>query len=174
MILTFIKREFLNNIFNFRFSVSLLLYVILTISSIVILTFQYQKEMKDYSNRMSLQDDFLNNYAHSNRMDGMITPQKPPEQFRPLIIGITRDADLGSFDDNPLPVLFPYLDFMFIVTIIMSLMAILFSYDSVTGEREKGTLKLIVATSVSRVNIIFGKWIGGLGSLLIPLVFFCF
>ncbi len=64
--------------------------------------------------------------------------QKPPEQFRPLIIGMQKDADLGSIDDNPLPTLFPPLDLVFIVSIIMSLMAILFSYDAVCGEREKG------------------------------------
>ena len=171
MISTIIKREFLNNIFNLRFSVSLLLCVILTVTCVVILTHQYQQEMGDYTLRVSLQDEFLNNYAHTNRMSGMITPQKPPELFRPLITGIPRDADLGSFDDNPLPVLFPQIDFLFIITIIMSLMAILFSYDSVTGERERGTLRLLLTNSLSRASVIVGKWIGGIASLLIPLLF---
>ncbi len=101
----------------------------------------------------------------------MIVPQKPPEQFRPLVVGIPSDADLGSFDDNPLPVLFPPLDLIFIVTIIMSLMAILFSYDAIAGEREKGTLKLMISNSISRANLLLGKWIGGTLSLLIPFIF---
>jgi len=168
---TIIVREILNNIFNLRFTIGLLLCIILTISCMVILTHQYKQEMEDYSIRISLQDDFLNNYAHTNRMGGMIIPQKPPERFRPLLSGIPRDADLGSFDDNPLYSLFPHIDFLFIITIIMSLMAILFSYDSVTGERERGTLKLLVTSSLSRANIIVGKWIGGIVSLLIPLLF---
>ena len=170
MIKTIITTELLNNLFNLRFIVGLLLCVILTISCVVILTHQYSLEMEDYNARITLQDDFLNNYAHTNRIGGMLTPQKPPEQFRPLIIGIPRDADLGSFDDNPLPVLFPHIDLIFIITIIMSLMAILFSYDSVTGEREHGTLKLMVANSLSRAGILLGKWIGGTISLLIPFI----
>jgi len=170
MIKTIITTELLNNLFNLRFIVGLLLCVILTISCVVILTHQYRLEMDDYNTRITLQDDFLNNYAHTNRIGGMITPQKPPEQFRPLVIGIPRDADLGSFDDNPLPVLFPHIDLIFIITIIMSLMAILFSYDSITGERERGTLKLMVTNSLSRAGILLGKWIGGTISILIPFI----
>jgi len=140
-------------------------------SCVVILTNAYLKERKDYQARIALQDEFLDNYAHTNRIGGMIVPQKPPEQFRPLIIGIPDDADLGSFDDNPLPILFPPLDLIFIVTIIMSLMAILFSYDAIAGEREKGTLKLMISNSISRANLLLGKWIGGTLSLLIPFIF---
>jgi len=167
---TIITRELMNNLFNLRFIVGILLCVIITVTCVVVLTHQYRQEMDDYSLRISLQDDFLNNYAHTNRMGGMITPQKPPEKFHPLITGIPRDAELGSFDDNPLSVLFPHIDFLFIMTIIMSLLALLFSYDSVTGEREQGTLKLLLSNSFSRANMILGKWIGGVLSLLIPFI----
>ena len=170
MLKVIIFKELHNNVLNLRFVVGLLLCVILTISCVIILTHQYQQELKDYNTCISLEDDFLNNYAHLNRIGGMIKPQKPPEQFRPLIIGIPRDADLGSFDDNPLPVLFPHIDFLFIVTIIMSLIAILFSYDSVTGERERGTLRLITANSLTRAKILLGKWTGGTISMLIPFI----
>jgi len=171
MLGTIISKEFLNNLFNLRFMVGLILCVILTISCVVILTHDYEQEMEDYYLRVTMQDDFLSQYAHTNRISGMIRTQKPPEQFRPLIIGIPRDANLGSFDDNPLPVLFPPLDLLFIVTVIMSLMAIMFSYDAVSGERESGTLKLMVSNSLSRAKILFGKCIGGTTSLLIPFIF---
>ena len=171
MLKTIITKEFTDNILNLRFIVGFILCIIITLSCVIILSHDYQREMKDHSLRVSLQEDFLNNYAHTNRIGGMIIPQKPPEQFRPLIIGIPRDADLGSFDDNPLPVLFPPLDLIFIVTIIMSLLAILFSYDAIAGEREKGTLKLMISNSISRAKLLLGKWIGGTLSLLIPFIF---
>jgi len=171
MLGTIISGEFLNNLFNLRFMVGLILCVILTISCVVILTHDYEQEMEDYYLRVTMQDDFLSQYAHTNRIDGMIATQKPPERFRPLIIGIPRNANLGSFDDNPLPVLFPTIDLLFIVTVIMSLMAIMFSYDAVSGERESGTLKLMVSNSLSRAKILFGKCIGGTTSLLIPFIF---
>jgi ABC-type transport system involved in multi-copper enzyme maturation permease subunit len=171
MLKTIITKEFFDNILNLRFIVGLILCIIITLSCVIILSNDYRQEMKDYRARIALQDEFLDNYAHTNRIGGMIVAQRPPEQFRPLVIGIPSDVDLGSFDDNPLPVLIPPLDLIFIVTIIMSLMAILFSYDAIAGEREKGTLKLMISNSISRANLLLGKWIGGTLSLLIPFIF---
>ena len=165
------SREFLNNLFNLRFTVSMVLCFILTITCVVILIHDYKQEMTDYNLRITMQDEFLDEYAHTNRMSGIIRPQNPPEKLSPFIIGISRDANIGSFDDNPMPTLFPPLDLIFIVTIIMSLMAILFSYDAVAGERERGTLRLMVSSSVSRVKILLGKWIGGTASLMVPFIF---
>jgi ABC-type transport system involved in multi-copper enzyme maturation permease subunit len=170
MLSAIISREFLSNILNLRFIVGLVLCVIINLTCVIILTHDYQQEMADYNLRVNLQDEFLSKYAHRNRMGGMITSQKPPERFRPLIIGIPREANLGSFDDNPLPVLFPPLDFLFIVTIIMSLLAMLFSYDAITGERQRGTLRLIISNSIPRAKILLAKFIGGTASLLIPFI----
>jgi ABC-type transport system involved in multi-copper enzyme maturation permease subunit len=136
----------------------------------MILTHDYQQEMKDYNLRVNLQEEFLSKYAHTNRINPLVRAQKPPERFRSLVIGLPRDADMGSFDDNPLPMLFPHLDFLFIVTIILSLLAILFSYDAITGERQSGTLRLVISNSVSRAKILVAKWVGGTASLLIPFI----
>ncbi len=170
MLKTIITREFLDNILNLRFMMGLVLCIIITVVCIIILSHDYQQEMADYNLRVNMQDEFLSNYAHRERLFWMIRLQKPPERFRPLIIGISGDENVESFDDNPLPILFPPFDFLFIVTIIMSLLAILFSYDAITGERQSGTLRLVIANSISRTKILFGKFIGGAASLLIPFI----
>ncbi len=170
MLKTIIAREFLNNILDLRFIVGLVLCVIITVACTIILSHDYGKELADYNIRVNLQDDFLSNYATRGRISGMVPHQKPPERFRPLIIGISGNENSKSFDDNPLPILFPSLDFLFIVTIIMSLLAILFSYDAITGERQRGTLRLVIANSISRTTILFGKLVGGAASLLIPFI----
>ena len=170
MLKTIITREFLNNILNLRFMIGLVLCVIITVVCIMILAHDYQKELADYNLRVNLQDEFLSNYAHRNRLFWMIPRQKPPERFRPLIIGIPGKENSESFDDNPLPILFPPLDFLFIVTIIMSLLAILFSYDAIAGERQSGTLRLVISNSISRTKILFGKLVGGAASLVIPFI----
>jgi len=167
---TIIAREFLNNILNLRFMIGLVLCLIITVACTIILSHDYRQELADYNIRVNLQDDFLSNYATRGRMFRTIPHQKPPERFRPLIIGISGNENSRSFDDNPLPILFPPLDFLFIVTIIMSLLAILFSYDAIAGERQRGTLRLVIANSVSRTKILFGKFIGGTASLLIPFI----
>ncbi len=170
MLKTIIAREFLNNILNLRFMIGLVLCIIVTVACIMILAHDYQQELADYNRRVNLQDEFLSNYATKGRMFRTIPHQKPPERFRPLIIGISGNENSKSFDDNPLPILFPHLDFLFIVTIIMSLLAILFSYDAVTGERQSGTLRLVISNSISRTTILFGKLVGGTASLLIPFI----
>jgi len=169
MLKTIIAREFLNNILNLRFMIGLVLCIIVTIACIMILAHDYKKELDDYNLRANLQDEFLSNY-YSINYARLLRPQKPPERFRPLIIGIPGKENAESFDDNPLPILFPPLDFLFIVTIIMSLLAILFSYDAITGERQSGTLRLVVANSISRTKILFGKLVGGTASLVIPFI----
>ena len=170
MLMTIITREFLDNILNLRFMIGLVLCIIVTIACIMILAHDYQKELADYNLRVNLQDEFLSNYAYQDALFRLIRQQKPPERFRPLIIGISGDENVESFEDNPLPILFPPFDFLFIVTIIMSLLAILFSYDAITGERQRGTLRLVIANAVPRTTILFGKFIGGAASLLIPFI----
>jgi len=168
MLKSLITREILDHMLSLRFTVGLILCSVVTLTCVVILTHDYHQELKDYNQRIAMQDDFLNDYAHTNRLGGMMIAQKPPGTFRPLIAGVQEDANLGSFDDNPLPVLFPPLDLVFIVTIILSLTAILFSYDAVCGEREKGTLKLMLSNNISKAYILLAKWIGGMVGLLIP------
>jgi len=172
MLKTIIAKEFLNNILNLRFMIGLVLCLLVTVACIMILAHDYRQEIKDYHARMNIQDETLDNYAVANkyRLIRMLRPQKPPERFRPLIIGIPGNEDLGFFDYNPLPVLFPPLDFLFIVTIIMSLLAMLFSYDAIAGERQSGTLRLVISNSISRTKVLFGKFIGGSASLLIPFI----
>ena len=170
MLKTIIAREFLNNILNLRFMVGLVLCIIVTIACIMILVHDYRQELADYNLRVNLQEEFLSKHATDGWLSSLTPDQKPPERFRPLIIGLPGNENLGSFDDNPLPILFPHLDFLFIVTIIMSLLALLFSYDAITSERQRGTLRLVIANSISRTTILFGKFIGGTASLLIPFI----
>jgi ABC-type transport system involved in multi-copper enzyme maturation permease subunit len=169
MLKTIIAKEFLNNILNLRFMVGLVLCVIITVTCIIILSHDYRQELADYNFRVNLEEQALSKYYCINL--GMLNvKQKPPERFRPLIIGISGKMNTNSFDNSPLPILFPSLDYIFIVTVIMSLLAILFSYDAITGERQSGTLRLMVANSVSRAKILLGKFIGGTTSLIIPFI----
>jgi ABC-type transport system involved in multi-copper enzyme maturation permease subunit len=171
MFRTLVFKELLDSLLSLRFVVGLVLCSILTVTSAVILTHDYRQQMSDYNQRVSMQNDFVDKYAHRNRLYGMIIPQKPPEDFRPFVTGIDREGMVDSFNENPLPVLFQPLDLLFIVTIIVSLMAILFSYDAISGERERGTLKLMVSNSLGRAWILLAKWLGGTAALLAPFFF---
>ena len=64
---------------------------------------------------------------------------------------------------------FTELDWTFIIGLVMSFMAILFTYDAVSGERETGTLSLLMSNSVSRATVLLGKFMGAFLTILIPL-----
>ena len=167
-----IAREFLSNLLNLRFMIGLVLCLIVTVACIIILSHDYRQELADYNHRVNLHEEFLSKFAATQGISvyQMMPKQKPPERFRPLIIGIPGNETQNSLDENPLTILFPRLDFLFIVTIVMSLLALLFSYDAATGERERGTLRQMISNSVPRTTILLGKFLGGTASLLIPFI----
>jgi ABC-type transport system involved in multi-copper enzyme maturation permease subunit len=82
--------------------------------------------------------------------------------------------DQSVYTDDPIFAIFRNVDFAFIVTVILSLFAILFTYDSVNGEKENGTMRLIFSNSVPRSQYIMAKfagiWLGLVVSILIPIL----
>jgi len=148
-----------------------LLAFILMVTSAYVLTSDYGYQVEDYSSRVRTKEHWFAQYAHSNRMGTIIsqTP-KPPTVLSALFRGIPQDADVESFDSSPMQALFPLMDWLFIVGMVMSLLALVFSYDAICGEREDGTLKLVVSYPVSRSVVLLSKWAGGFVSLLLPFV----
>jgi hypothetical protein len=66
---------------------------------------------------------------------------------------------------------FTELDWSFIVGVVMSFVAILFTFDAISGERERGTLQLVFSNPISRGAVLLGKLFGALIGTLIPLAF---
>ena len=60
------------------------------------------------------------------------------------------------------------IDWAFVIGYVLSLIALLFTFDSVAGERESGTLRLMLANSVPRHTVLIGKFLGALMSISIP------
>ena len=60
------------------------------------------------------------------------------------------------------------IDWAFVIGYVLSLIALLFTFDSVAGERERGTLRLMLANSVPRHTVLIGKFLGALMSISIP------
>ena len=75
--------------------------------------------------------------------------------------------------DNPLLNSFFSIDFSKVVAILISLIALVFSYDAITREREDGTMKLSLTGKISRITFLFGKLTGLLITLL-PILLFCY
>ena len=63
------------------------------------------------------------------------------------------------------------IDWVFIITYLLSFIPLLFTFDALSGEREQGTLRLCLANPISRPVLLIGKFLGTLITVLIPLVF---
>ena len=71
--------------------------------------------------------------------------------------------------DNPFLSIFLAIDVIFVFKIVLSALAILFAYNTISGEREDGTLKLVLSNPIPRDTLILGKYLGGMLSLF-PIV----
>ena len=61
------------------------------------------------------------------------------------------------------------IDWVFI-GILMSFFAILFTFDAIAGERARGTLSLMMSNTVSRGQVLLGKYLGAFVTLMAPLI----
>jgi ABC-type transport system involved in multi-copper enzyme maturation permease subunit len=77
---------------------------------------------------------------------------------------------VGNTGSSAFMIVFPSLDIITIVQVILSLLALLFSYDTISGEKEHGTLAQVLSNPVPRHNILLGKFLGGMMSISLPLM----
>jgi ABC-type transport system involved in multi-copper enzyme maturation permease subunit len=67
----------------------------------------------------------------------------------------------------------PKLDWSFIVKTVFSLYVVLLGYAAVCGEKEQGTLRLVLSNPVGRVRFLAAKYAAILAAALIPLAVGC-
>ncbi len=76
----------------------------------------------------------------------------------------------SNYADDTLFAVFRFIDLTFIVQVVLSLFAILFTYDAINGERESGTLKLALSNAVPRAQYVLAKFAGSWVGLTLPLM----
>lgn len=80
----------------------------------------------------------------------------------------------AELKDTPLLSIFITVDWVFIIGILLSLAAFLFTHDAIVGEKESGTLKLVMANSLPRHTLLWGKFWGAMlvliGVLLLSVI----
>jgi len=185
MLGTIIRKEMLDTMTSPKFVFTFLLCMILILLSVYTGINNYREEMREYSAAVAMNQSNLESQPSFGALAGLGTKiTKPPEVLGTLIVGIQeavgRSAKVNvaydpsledsKYNSNPVFAVFGELDLTLIVKIVLSLFAILFTYDAIVGEKERGTLKLMLANKVPRDKLILGKAIGSFVSLLIPLL----
>lgn len=178
-----VKKEFLGQVLRSQFIFSTAIILILVIAGMGMLLQDYKEDVNNKKNSESIQ---RNQMAEANELHDVLRAfkvERPIAALRPVASGAEANVDpsvelgprgvtgtAGGFDKNPIYDLFPRVDLVFIIGVFLSLMVFLLSYDSISGEREDGTLRLVFSYNVPRDTFLLGKCIGGLLSLSVPLL----
>lgn len=184
MLGTLIKKELLDNLYSFKFHVSCVIVVALMLISALVMKQDYEARMSSYmENRRAYIDEMQGRDSYFMLMFSGVGVDRPPSHLSLFYTGVEKNPNrksvvfpffkpefAGELNINPVFPLFPAVDLVFVVSIVMSLLAFVFTYNAITGERELGTLKLLMSYSVPRDKVILAKWIGGYVSLVIPFI----
>jgi len=185
MIRHIIRKELLENLLSLRFVLSLLLIICLYAAIGFVFVSKYTRQTDNYWKRTN-----KNIAAFSERADQLYKlafyEQEIWRKPRPLSLcveGFERylpNYFKSSLFRTPLPEVrsrsnfllpnFCDIDWVFIISIPLSFVALLFTYDSFCGERQAGTLRLILSGSIPRHKVLLGKYFGAVFTLGIPLL----
>ncbi len=184
---TLVKKELLNNIVSLRFTLIFLLCCTLIIVSAYTMRGKYNDRMKEYSTALNIHKQELEESQGEGQgihriAVGGYKLDKPPTPLSAIVEGMEGAAGKfttvnilplstpmleGGTGDEPMFIYFGTLDMMYIVRAVLSLVAILLTYDAISGERERGTLKLALSNRVPRYTVILAKCIGGYITLIL-------
>jgi ABC-type transport system involved in multi-copper enzyme maturation permease subunit len=184
MVRQILRKELLMNLLSLRFILSLLLAISLFTASSFVFVNRYEKNMQDHwkktnENLTGLKEQSRQLYRLAFYKQEIYKRPKPLMCFvegyeKSLPDCIRCDAfmvdlpEIKSQSNFILPS-FSDIDWVFIVSMILSFVALVFTYDSICGERETGTLKLMLAGTVPRYKVLLGKYFAAMLTLGIPL-----
>jgi ABC-type transport system involved in multi-copper enzyme maturation permease subunit len=181
------KKEFRNNIVTPGFIVGLLL-------SLALIPYTVYTGIQSYANRLSQYE--VDVKASAKVYDEALSfwsvkpiLLKPVSALSIFSEGISEQAgskiqldrkekpvfstDIVSLNENPFMGVSMSLDFATALAVLLSLLGILFSYDTLSREKEQGTLKLALSHPVKRSTFFLGK-ITGIFLTLLPILLICF
>ena len=184
MLKTLIRRELLDNLMTFRFAAVLLITLLLVVANTVVLTQDYEQRLESYNDSVKRNhQDLRNSKTYST---AYLSVDRAPNPLSIFNIGL--DKRLGNYigiyhgfmptlwdaqmhgTDNPFIAFFSSIDIVFVFEVILSLMGLIFAYDAIAGERERGTLRLVLAQPIGRGQILLAKYISAMVCLLVPLI----
>ena len=184
MLSTLISRELLDNLMTFRFVATFIIMLLLVVTNTSVLINDYDRRLASYNAAVkSNHERMRERTTYSSASLEVVRPPNPMSIFN---VGLDKRLSNEIFgiyglvptlwdgqkhgSTNPLLNLFTSIDIVFIFEVILSLMSLIFAYDALAGERERGTLRLVLTNPVSRAKILLAKYISAMICLLVPLL----
>lgn len=187
MIWLIAKKDFLLNLLSVRFIIGFVLCLLVIPFTIIVSVDNYENQVRVYKiEQAQAEKEMKESRVWSHVRPTVVQEPEPLSIFSTGIIsniGNKVKIAFGKYPlfpeghtltrDNPLLNAFFSIDFSKVIAILISLLALVFSYDAITREREDGTMKLTFTGQVSRISFLMGKLLGLLLTLL-PILLFCY
>lgn len=184
MLNTLIRRELLDNLMTFRFAAAVFIMLLLVVANTAVLIEDYDQRLTAYNTAFKTIHEKLR--ERKTYSGGPLEIVRPPNPLSIFNVGLDKrmgneiwihygfiptlwDAKMHGLT-NPLLNLFSSIDIIFIFEVVLSLMALIFAYDALAGERERGTLRLVLTNPVSRGQILIAKYISAMICILVPML----
>lgn len=181
MLTTMIQKELRSILLSPKFTATFIVCTVLMLLSVFTGIREYQAAEEKYDIATRLTEDELKQETSWGRLETRLYREPDPMQI--LVAGLGYDIGRFSnitpklsvklrhsaYSDDPIFAMFRFIDFAFIVQFVLTLLAILFTYDAVSGEREQGTLKLVFANPIARTQYLIAKILGAWLGLVIPI-----
>jgi ABC-type transport system involved in multi-copper enzyme maturation permease subunit len=178
MIWKIAKKEFLLNLMTFKFAVGTILSVVLICVFVPILAMAYQERLKVYNENIAYNEVELRKVVVYKN----ITPTiyRPPSVLAVFSEGLEKQLgnsatieydevpEISGAAANHYLSIFSIFDASLIFKIVISILALLLAYDTISGERERGTLKIMLSGTAARYQVLLGKLLAGLLVLVVP------
>ena len=184
MLKTLIRRELLDNLMTFRFAAAVFIMLLLVVVNTAVLIQDYEQRLESYS--AAVKKHNAETHAAKTYTSTFLFVDRAPNPLSIFNVGL--DKRLGNAisinhgfvptlwdsymhgTDNPFIAFFSSIDIVFIFEVVLSLIGLIFAYDAIAGERERGTLRLVLAQPVRRGHILVAKYISAMLCLLVPLI----
>ncbi|MHC4435800.1 MAG: ABC transporter permease subunit [Planctomycetota bacterium] len=184
MIRQIIHKEILENLLSFRFILSLVLIIVLFAVGAFVFAGKYKHQSDDYWEKTNENLEGLNT---NSRQLYRLAFYRQSIWRRPKPLALCADGfekflpNCFTFDvfSSDLPEIkgrgnftlsrFSSIDWVFIISVILSFLAMVFTYDSVSGEKEDGTLRQMLANTIPRHQVLLGKYLGVVLTIGIPM-----
>lgn len=187
MLWTLVRKELLTNLLTARLGLAVVFSLVLTTATTWLGSLDYAANRDHYESQVQAAGDRLQAAATWQQVAN-VWPKAmvPPQPLGILARGLVDTAPLGVwFHVHEVPVSsWPNrsagynrfirgvgeIDFTLIVALLLSFLAVVLGFDGLSDERERGTLRLLLANAVPRRIVVVAKLLGGAISLWVPLV----
>ena len=186
MIATLIRRELLDNLMTFRFAAAVFITFLLVVANTIVLLKDYEQRCIAYNTAVTESHQELRAEKTYSGYGGALIVHRPPNPLSIFNLGLDKqvgnqievyhafvptiwDAEKHGAD-NPFLNLFTSIDIVLVFQGVLSLLALIFAYDALAGERERGTLRLVLTHPIQRGYILCAKYISAMLCLLVPLL----